>query len=81
MTSTTTLGAPVLLEAEFSHQGLATATLWLAIFATVTGGGLLWYRYGPTGGGLGPTLTRWVHIVLGIALLVYVMATYWLVPV
>lgn len=81
MTAITASGIGVAWEVGFTHQGLATATLWLAFLTTGTGLLLLWYRYGPTGGGLRPTVARWGHIVLGIALLLYVMGTYWIVPV
>ena len=78
-----TLG-PILLggiDVQFSHQGLATATLWLTIFTTATGLVLLLMRYGRGPKGLWATATRWLHIVLGLAMAIYLMATYWIVPV
>lgn len=68
-------------DVQFSHHGLGVATLWLAVLTTATGLFLLWYRYGSPAGGFGPTILRWGHVVLGIALLCYVLATYWIVPV
>ncbi len=68
-------------EVGFTHQGLATATLWLTILTTGTGIWLLWLRYGRPGGGNLPTALRWSHIVFGLAMAVYMFATYWIVPV
>ena len=66
---------------QFSHQGLATTTLWLGVFTTVTGLVLLWMRYGSGPKGLWATAIRWFHVFIGIGMLVYLMGTYWIVPV
>jgi hypothetical protein len=79
--STGTSLVPLAWDVQFSHQGLATATLWLGIATTLTGALLLWYRYGHASGSIEPTLTRWIHIVLGVALLCYLLGTYLIVPV
>lgn len=81
MTGRPDLVAGLWWEVGFTHQGLATATLWLTILTTVTGLGLLWLRYGASGGGNLPTALRWFHIVAGLAMAVYLFATYWIVPV
>lgn len=68
-------------DIQFSHQGLADATLWLTLLTTATGLTLLWFRYGGTARGLLVSAVRWGHVVLGLGMLVYLLATYWIVPV
>jgi len=74
-------GLAVAWDIQFSHQGLADATLWLTLLTTATGLLLLWFRYGGTARGLLVSAVRWGHVVLGLGMLVYLLATYWIVPV
>ena len=65
----------------YSHQGLATTTLVLTALTTVTGVILLGSRYGKPPRNWGQTAVRWAHIVLGICMAGYMIATYVLVPI
>lgn len=65
----------------FSHQGLATTTLVLTLLTTLTGLVLLGTRYGLPPHERGGTAVRWAHIVLGLCMTVYVVATYYIVPI
>ncbi|MFW5895875.1 MAG: hypothetical protein ACOCUA_00635 [archaeon] len=64
----------------FSHQGLATTTLVLTLLTTITGLVLLGTRYGLPPRERGQTVVRWAHIALGLCMAVYVIATYYIVP-
>lgn len=66
---------------RFTHHGLATATLVLTLLTTVSGVVLLASRYGYPPHSGGQTVVRWAHIVLGVCLAVYLVATYYIVPV
>lgn len=70
-----------LLDAlTFSHHGLASTTLVLAVLTTVTGFVLLGARYGFPPRERGQTAVRWGHIVLGVCMTVYLFGTYFLGP-
>ena len=64
----------------FTHHGLATATLVLTLLTTITGITLLGTRYGLPPHHRGLTVLRWSHITLGVFMAVYVLATYFVVP-
>jgi len=66
---------------EFTHQGLATTTLVLTVLTTITGFVLLGTRYGYPPRKGGQAVVRWAHIVLGVCMAVYLVATYYIVPV
>ncbi|MFT4892054.1 MAG: hypothetical protein ACI9YT_002994 [Halobacteriales archaeon] len=72
---------PVLTDLTFSHQGLATTTLVLAFLTALTGFVLLGIRYGLPPRERGQTVVRWAHIVLGVCMTVYLIATYYIVPI
>ena len=73
-------GMPAFGGLTFSHQGLATTTLALALVTAVTGFLLLGTRYGLPPRKRGQTIVRWAHIVLGVCMTVYLVATYYVVP-
>ncbi|MFB6267340.1 MAG: hypothetical protein ABEI31_06755 [Halodesulfurarchaeum sp.] len=69
------------VELTFEHQGLATTTLSLTIVTTLTGLALLATRYGYPPRDLGQTVLRWAHIVFGLFMALYMIATYYIVPI
>lgn len=72
---------PVLGTLTFSHQGLATTTLLLTLLTTITGLVLPGARYGLPPHERGQTAVRWTQIVLGLCMTVYMVATYYIVPI
>ena len=65
----------------FSHQGLATTTLVLTLLTTVTGFLLLGARYGYPPRGRWRGVLRVAHTAFGVLLVVYLLATYLIVPI
>ncbi|MFW6385015.1 MAG: hypothetical protein ACOCY7_02645 [Halodesulfurarchaeum sp.] len=70
----------MVVDITFEHQGLATTTLALTVLTTVTGLVLLWTRYGNPPRGIWQTVVRWAHVVFGVFMALYMVATYTVVP-
>jgi hypothetical protein len=65
-----------LVELSFSHYGLALATLVLTVVTFLTGVALLVARYGYTIRENRRTVVRVVHVVGGVFMTLYLLATY-----
>lgn len=68
------------VDVVFSHWGLATTTLAHAVLVLVTGFALLAARYGYPPRGPWRGVLRVAHTALGVLLVVYLLATYLVVP-
>jgi len=70
----------VTVEVVFNHSGLATTTLAHALLTLVTGVALLAERYGYPPRGRWRGVLRVAHTAFGVLLVVYLVATYLVVP-
>jgi hypothetical protein len=68
------------VDVVFSHRGLATTTLAHAVLTLVTGFALLAARYGYPPRGRPREVLRVAHTALGVLLVVFLVATYLVVP-
>jgi hypothetical protein len=69
-----------LVELSFSHYGLALVTLVLTVVTLLTGVALLAARYGYTIRENRRTVVRVVHVVGGVFMTLYFVATYVCTP-
>jgi hypothetical protein len=72
------IGLPI--EISFHHYGLANATLALAVVTFLTGVVLLAGRYGYVVREHWHTVVRVTHVVVGIAMTLYLLGTYLFTP-
>jgi hypothetical protein len=70
-----------MFDIVFSHWGLATTTVAHAVLTLVTGVALLAERYGYPPRGQWRGVLRVAHTAFGVLLVVYLVATYLVVPV
>ncbi|MFA9518656.1 hypothetical protein ACERIT_15850 [Halopenitus sp. H-Gu1] len=70
-----------MIEVVFSHWGLATTTVAHAVLTLVTGFVLLAERYGYPPRGDWRGILRVAHTAFGVLLVVYLIATYLIVPI
>ncbi|MFW6045921.1 MAG: hypothetical protein ACOC8O_03605 [Natronomonas sp.] len=70
-----------MIEIIFSHWGLATTTVAHAVLTLVTGIALLAERYGYPPRGRWRGVLRVAHTTFGVLLVVYLLATYLIVPI
>lgn len=70
-----------MIEIIFSHWGLATTTVARAVLTLVTGIALLAERYGYPPRGRWRGVLRVAHTAFGVLLVVYLLATYLIVPI
>jgi hypothetical protein len=70
-----------MIEIIFSHWGLATTTVAHAVLTLVTGIALLAERYGYALRGRWRGVLRVAHTAFGVLLVVYLLATYLIVPI
>jgi hypothetical protein len=69
-----------MVEIVFSHVGLATTTVIHALLTLVTGIALLTHRYGYPPRGRRFAVVRVAHTTFGVLMIVYLVATYLVVP-
>jgi hypothetical protein len=70
-----------MIDVFFSHRGLATTALVHAGITLVTGVALLGSRYGYPPHGRWRTVLRVAHTAFGVLMVVYLSATYLVVPI
>ena len=70
-----------MIEIVVSHWGLATTTVAHAVLTLVTGIALLAERYGYPPRGRWRGVLRVAHTAFGVLLVVYLLATYLVVPI
>jgi hypothetical protein len=70
-----------MIEIVFSHWGLATTTVVHAVLTLVTGIALAAERYGYPPRGRWRGVLRVAHTAFGVLLVVYLLATYLIVPI
>jgi hypothetical protein len=68
-------------EVFFSHRGLATTTLAHAVVTLVTGIALVAARRGYPPRGRWRSVVRVAHTAFGVLMVVYLVATYLIVPI
>jgi hypothetical protein len=70
-----------MIDVVFSHQGLAATAVAHAVLTLVTGFVLLAERYGYPPRGRWRGVLRVAHTAFGVLLVVYLIATYLVVPI
>lgn len=69
-----------MVEIVFSHVGLATSALIHALLTLVTGIALITHRYGYPPRGRTFAVVRVAHTTFGVLMIVFIVATFLVVP-